>query len=54
MPRQKLLDAVDGMIGDAGEHLAQISFRIQAVELGRTSAHEAMQLRLSKAHAAAN
>ncbi len=35
MPWQQFLDAVDGMLGDAREHLAQVSFRIQAIELGR-------------------
>jgi hypothetical protein len=34
VPRKLLGDAVDGMVGDAGEHVAQIGFRIQAVELG--------------------
>jgi len=34
VPGQQLLDAVDGVIGDAGQHLAQISFRVKAVEFG--------------------
>jgi hypothetical protein len=29
------MDAVDGIVGDAFEHLAQIELRIDAVELGR-------------------
>ena len=36
IPRQQFVDAVDGMVGDAGQHLAQIGFGIEAVELGRT------------------
>ena len=36
IPRQQLLDAVDGMIGDADQYLAQISFGIDAVEFRRT------------------
>ena len=35
VPGQEFVDAVDGMIGDAFEHLAQIEFRIDAVQLGR-------------------
>jgi hypothetical protein len=31
---QQLGDAVDGMVGDAADHLAQIGFGIEAVELG--------------------
>ena len=34
MPGQQFGDAVDGMVGDAADHLAQIGFRIEAVELG--------------------
>ena len=34
VPRQQLLDAVDGMIGDAFEHVAQIEFWIKAIQLG--------------------
>jgi hypothetical protein len=36
VPRQQFGDAVDGMVGDTGQHLAQIGFRIEAIELGRT------------------
>src|SRR5258708_27256952 len=35
VPRQELLVTVDGMIGDVGQHMSQIGFRIEAVELGR-------------------
>lgn len=31
-PRKHFLDTVDGLIGNAGKHLAQIGFRIKAVE----------------------
>ena len=34
VPGQQLGDAVDRMIGDAAEHLAQVGFGIVAVELG--------------------
>ena len=34
VPGQQFGDAVDGMIGDTADHLAQIGFRIEAVELG--------------------
>jgi hypothetical protein len=34
VPGQQLVDAVDGMIGDALEHMAQIEFRIEAIQLG--------------------
>ena len=34
VPRQQLLDASDGMVGDAGQDLAQVGFRIQAIEFG--------------------
>ena len=34
VPWQQLLDAVDGMLGDALEHMAQLGFGIEAVELG--------------------
>jgi hypothetical protein len=36
VPGQQLVDAVDGMIGDALEHMAQIEFRIEAIQLGCT------------------
>ncbi len=35
VPRQELLDTVDGMIGDVRQHMLQIGFGIEAVELGR-------------------
>src|ERR1700691_2326931 len=34
MPRQQLLDPVDGVVCDTGEHLSQIRLRVQAIELG--------------------
>jgi hypothetical protein len=34
-PREELLDLVDGMIGDAGEHVAEITLRIETIELRR-------------------
>jgi hypothetical protein len=34
VPGQQLCDAVDPVIGDAAEHLAQVDFGIEAVELG--------------------
>jgi hypothetical protein len=36
VPRQELLDTGDGMIGDVRQHMPQIGFGIEAVELGRT------------------
>ena len=35
VPREELLDAVDGMIGDASHHLAEICFRVETVEFRR-------------------
>jgi hypothetical protein len=35
IPGQQFADAADEMVGDAGEHDAEIEFRIEAVELGR-------------------
>ena len=35
VPRQQFFDAVDGMVGNALQHIAQIGFGIEAVELGR-------------------
>jgi hypothetical protein len=43
VPRQQLFDAVDRVIGDALEHLAQVRLGIQPVELGRL--HEATDRR---------
>ena len=34
MPGKQLLDAVDGMVGDALEDFAQVGFGVEAVELG--------------------
>jgi dihydrodipicolinate reductase len=34
VPGQQLLNAIDGMIGDMGQHIAQISLRINAVQPG--------------------
>jgi hypothetical protein len=34
VPRQQLCDAVDGVLGDALEHVAQPGFRIEAVQQG--------------------
>ncbi len=36
IPRQQFVDAVDGMVGDAGQHFMQIGFGIETVELRRT------------------
>lgn len=33
-PWEQLLDAVDWMIGDAGQHVAEIGFGIKAIEFG--------------------
>jgi len=35
VPRQQLVDAVDGMVGNAGEDFTQVGLRIEPVELGR-------------------
>lgn len=35
-PRQQLLDAIDRMLGDTLDHIAQVRLGIDAVELGRT------------------
>ena len=32
LPREEFLDAVDGMVGEAGEHVAQVALRIETVE----------------------
>ena len=40
VPGEQFFDAVDGMLRDAGEHLAQIEFGIHSVELG--ASHEAV------------
>jgi hypothetical protein len=34
VPRQEFLDTGDGVIGDMGQHMPQIGFGIEAVELG--------------------
>ena len=36
MPRQQLHDAIDRMLGDTLENIAQVGFRIELIELGRT------------------
>ena len=35
VPWQQIGDAADGVLGDSGEHGAEIVFRVDAVELGR-------------------
>jgi hypothetical protein len=35
IPGQQFLDPIGGMVGDPGEHVTQVGFRIQAVQLGR-------------------
>ena len=35
VPGEQLRDAVDGVVGEAGEHGEQIAFWIEAVEFGR-------------------
>jgi hypothetical protein len=37
VPGQQFLDAVDGMVGDTRQHLAQIGFGIETVEFRRTN-----------------
>jgi hypothetical protein len=37
IPRQQFLDAVNWVISDAREHLAEISFRIEAVQFRRAN-----------------
>jgi hypothetical protein len=34
VPGEQVADAVDGVVGDAGEHVAEVGFGIEAVELG--------------------
>ena len=34
VPGQEFLNAIDGMIGDIGQHVAQIGLRINAVQPG--------------------
>src|SRR6266436_9863406 len=34
IPGQQLRDTIDGMVGDAADHLAQVGFGIEAVEQG--------------------
>lgn len=34
VPRQEFVDAVDRMIGDAGQHIAEIGFGVEVVEFG--------------------
>ena len=35
VPGEQLIDTVNGMVGDAGEHLAQVALRIETVQLRR-------------------
>jgi len=35
VPGQQLFDAINGVVGDAGEDVAQVSFRVEADQLGR-------------------
>ena len=35
VPRQQVVDSIDGMIGNSTEHGAQVELRIESVELGR-------------------
>lgn len=35
VPGQQCIDLVDGVIGDAREHVAKVGFGIDAVQLGR-------------------
>lgn len=35
IPGQQLDDSADGVVGDLGQHRAQVEFRIEVVELGR-------------------
>ena len=34
VPRQPFLDEVDRMVGDEGQHVSEIGFRIETVEVG--------------------
>ena len=34
VPRQQLVDAVDGMVRDAPEHITQVCLRVEPVQLG--------------------
>ena len=36
VPRQEFVDAVDRVVGDAGQHVAEIGFGIENVEFGVT------------------
>ena len=36
IPGEQFFDALDGMLGDPGQHQAEIEFRVEAVELGGT------------------
>jgi hypothetical protein len=45
IPRQQFVDAVDGMVGDTRQHLAQIGFGIETVEFRRKQAGRAMDRR---------
>jgi hypothetical protein len=34
VPGKQVADAIDGMVGDAGEHIAQIGLRVESAHLG--------------------
>jgi len=34
VPGKQVADAIDGMVGDAGEHVAQIGLRVESAHLG--------------------
>ena len=34
IPREQIVDAVDGVRGDLGEHRAEVELRIESAELG--------------------
>jgi hypothetical protein len=37
IPWKQFLNSIDGMIGDAGQYVTRISFRIKIVEFGQTN-----------------
>jgi len=39
--RGQFLDTINGVVGDAGEHVAQVAFRVEAVQFG--SADQAVE-----------
>ena len=34
LPGEQFLDTINGVVGDAGEHVAQVAFRVEAVQFG--------------------